>query len=39
VYRVDRAVAEHRISLFGQDVIRGDETGGQDHVPTAASGA
>src|SRR5215218_4478365 len=34
VYRVDRAVAEHRISLFGQDVIRGDETGGQDHVPT-----
>src|SRR3954470_3132885 len=39
VYRIDRAVAEHRISLFGQDVIRGDETGGQDHVPTAASGA
>ena len=39
VYRVDRAVAEHRVSLFGQDVTRGDETGGQDHLPTAASGA
>ena len=30
---------EHRVSLFGQDVTRGDEKGGQDHVPTAASGA
>ena len=39
VYRVDRAVADHRVSLFGQDVTRGDETGGQDHLPTAASGA
>jgi hypothetical protein len=27
------------VSLFGQDVTRGDETGGQDHVPTAGSGA
>src|SRR6476646_3901235 len=28
VYRVDRAVAEHRVSIFGQDVIRGSETEG-----------
>ena len=33
VYRVDRAVADHRVSLFGQDVTRGDETGGQDPLP------
>ena len=32
-YRVDRAVADHRASLFGQDVAHGDETGGQDHIP------
>ena len=28
-YRVDRTVADHRASLFGQDVAHGDETGGQ----------
>jgi DNA repair protein RecO (recombination protein O) len=38
-YRVDRTVADQRVALFGQDVHRGDETGGQDHLPTAASGA
>ncbi|MET0994604.1 MAG: DNA repair protein RecO, partial [Mycobacterium sp.] len=25
VYRVDRTVADHRVSLFGQDVPHGDE--------------
>jgi DNA repair protein RecO (recombination protein O) len=43
VYRVDRAVAEHRVSLFGQDVTRGSEKDGAEGVdsypPTAASGA
>jgi DNA repair protein RecO (recombination protein O) len=42
-YRVDRAVAEHRVALFGQDGTRGSEkereAGGQDHIPPAASGA
>jgi DNA repair protein RecO (recombination protein O) len=39
-YRVDRAVAEKRVSLFGQDVPHGTQTGGQgDDLPTAAPGA
>src|SRR6476646_3603825 len=38
-YRVDRTVAEHRVSLFGQDVGHGDKAGGQDHLPTVAPGA
>ena len=38
-YRVDRTVADHRVSLFGQDVSHGDKAGGQDHLPTAAPGA
>jgi DNA repair protein RecO (recombination protein O) len=37
VYRVDRTVGDPGVSVFGQDVTRGDETGGE--VPTAASGA
>jgi DNA repair protein RecO (recombination protein O) len=43
VYRVDRAVAEHRVALFGQDVTRGSEKDGAEGVdsypPSAASGA
>jgi DNA repair protein RecO (recombination protein O) len=39
-YRVDRAVAEKRVSVFGQDVPHGTQTGGQgDDLPTAAPGA
>ncbi len=43
VYRIDRAVAEHRVSLFGQDVTRGSATdraaGVDSYPPSAASGA
>jgi DNA repair protein RecO (recombination protein O) len=38
-YRVDRTVAEHRVSLVGQDVSHGSQAGGQDQLPTAAPGA
>ena len=38
VYRVDRTVAEQRVSLFGQDMAHGVEAG-QGDLPTAAPGA
>jgi DNA repair protein RecO (recombination protein O) len=38
VYRVDRTVAEQRVSLVGQDMAHGIEAG-QGEVPTAAPGA
>jgi DNA repair protein RecO (recombination protein O) len=38
VYRVDRTLAEQRVSLVGQDMRHGDATGEQEHLPTAASG-
>ena len=37
-YRVDRTVAEHRVSLVGQDVSHGVEEG-QGDLPAAAPGA
>jgi len=43
VYRVDRAVADHRVSMFGQDVTRGSDQEGsagvERYLPPAASGA
>jgi DNA repair protein RecO (recombination protein O) len=39
VYRVDRTVAEHRVSLFGQDVAHGDQADAEGGIPPIASGA
>ena len=41
VYRVDRTVAEHRVSLFGQDVAHGDDADAdaEGGIPPVASGA
>lgn len=43
VYRVDRAVADRRVSGFGQDMAHGSEEGrepdAQGDLPPAASGA
>jgi DNA repair protein RecO (recombination protein O) len=47
VYRVDRAFGDHRfavaadqqVSLVGQDVAHGNQTGGQEDLPSAAAGA
>ena len=33
VYRVDRTLADHRVSLFGQDVPHGDEADGPGPLP------
>ena len=38
-YRVDRTVAEHRVSLVGQDVSHGDEAGAHGRIPPVASGS
>jgi len=39
MYRVDQTVAHQRVSLVGQDVAHGNQTGGEGHLPTAAPGA
>lgn len=43
VYRVDKTLADHRVSLFGQDVAHGSEEGrakdAQGDLPPTASGA
>jgi DNA repair protein RecO (recombination protein O) len=38
-YRVDRAVADHRVAVFGQNSPHGDQTAGQVQLPSTASGA
>jgi len=38
-YRADRTVADYRLSLVGQDVPHGFETGREEQLPPAASGS
>ncbi|CAN5861678.1 DNA repair protein RecO [soil metagenome] len=38
-YRPDRTVADYRLSLVGQDVPHGFETGREEQLPPAASGS